>query len=239
MNITVGGVQQVLLHVKIYEVSRTKIRTMGFDFAQVSSGNLNTLFRSGASGLISALTKDSALPGSPPVSGSSTLQFGIVDGGNVFFGVLEALCQSDVAKVLSEPRLVAVSGRPSYFTVGGEFPYAESQGLGTTDTKFKPYGTRVDFVPIVLGQRRDSSGAAPRGERDRQGQCELAGQSRAQGEQGGHRASSCRLGRRWPSPGWCRPAWWPRLAACLGSPTCRTWGPCSAGSTRTRRRSRP
>ena len=32
-NMTVGGVQQILLHVKVMEVSRTKLRKMGFDWA--------------------------------------------------------------------------------------------------------------------------------------------------------------------------------------------------------------
>ena len=34
---TVGGVQKVLLHVKVMEVSRTKLRTLGFDWAQISA----------------------------------------------------------------------------------------------------------------------------------------------------------------------------------------------------------
>ena len=154
MNITVGGVQQVLLHIKVMEVSRSKLRTIGFDFAQISSGNLNTLLRSGVSGLISTLTQQAAFPGTPPVSAGSTFQFGVVDGSNAFFGVLEALCQSDVARILSEPRLVAVSGRPSYFNVGGEIPYTVSQGLGAVEIEWKKFGTRIDFVPIVLGNGR-------------------------------------------------------------------------------------
>ena len=35
-NMTVGGVQQVLLHVKVMEVSRTKLRQLGFDFAKIT-----------------------------------------------------------------------------------------------------------------------------------------------------------------------------------------------------------
>jgi pilus assembly protein CpaC len=154
MNITVGGVQQVLLHIKVMEVSRSKLRTMGFDFAQISSGNINTLLRSGVGGLIAVLTKESAFPGNPPISANSTFQFGVVDGSNAFFGVLEALCQSDVARILSEPKVVAVSGRPSYFNVGGEIPYTVSQGLGAVEIEWKKYGTRIDFVPIVLGNGR-------------------------------------------------------------------------------------
>ncbi|MGI9430268.1 MAG: pilus assembly protein N-terminal domain-containing protein, partial [Bythopirellula sp.] len=37
-NLQVGGVQQVLLKVQLYEISRTKLRRLGVDWAQVSSG---------------------------------------------------------------------------------------------------------------------------------------------------------------------------------------------------------
>ena len=150
MNITVGGVQQIQLHMRVYEVSRSKIRTMGFDFAQISSGNLNTLVRSGISGLLSTINDQGQLP----ISTNSTFQFGIVSGGSVFLGVLEALCQSDVARIVTEPRLTAISGRPSYFNVGGELPYSVSQGLGAVSIEWKNYGTRIDYVPIVLGHGR-------------------------------------------------------------------------------------
>ncbi|MCI0491755.1 MAG: pilus assembly protein N-terminal domain-containing protein, partial [Planctomycetes bacterium] len=35
-NINVGGVQQILLKVKVMEISRTKLRTLGFDWAYIS-----------------------------------------------------------------------------------------------------------------------------------------------------------------------------------------------------------
>ena len=49
-NMTVGGVQQVLLHVKVMEVSRTKLRQLGFDFAKITGSNV---VASGVSGLLS------------------------------------------------------------------------------------------------------------------------------------------------------------------------------------------
>ncbi len=87
-------------------------------------------------------------------SGRSTFQFRIIGGGDSFYGFLEALRQDDLAKILSEPTLVTVSGRPAYFEVGGEIPYEVSQGLGAVSIEWKDYGTRVDFVPIVLGNGR-------------------------------------------------------------------------------------
>lgn len=74
----VGGVQQVLLHLRVMEVSRTKLRAMGFDFAQLSNGNMNSLVRSGVGSLIGVPTDEGKLP----ISTSSTFQFGVVDGNS-------------------------------------------------------------------------------------------------------------------------------------------------------------
>jgi len=80
-----------------------------------------------------------------------TLRFGIASGANQFFGFLEALRQYNMVKVLANPTLVTTSGRPASFKVGGEFPILVPAGLGTISIEYKPFGTRVDFVPIVLG----------------------------------------------------------------------------------------
>lgn len=148
-NITVGGVQQVLLHLKVMEVSRTKLRELGFDWAQLSGNNT---IRSSAAGL---LTKVTPATGSNPISvttaGSETMFLAVLDGANAFFGVLDALRHDSLMKVLSEPTLVTVSGRPAQFQVGGSFPILVPQSLGTVAIEYKDYGTQVDFVPIVLG----------------------------------------------------------------------------------------
>ncbi len=142
-NITVGGVHQVLLHVKVMEVSRTKLRRLGFDWAKITGGNV---VASTISGLITAATT-----GGVTTTGDATFSFGVVDGSAAFFGVLEALRQDNLAKVLAEPTLVTVSGRPAFFNVGGEIPVLVPQSLGSVSIEYKKYGTQLDFVPIVLG----------------------------------------------------------------------------------------
>ena len=143
-NITVGGVQQVLLKVKVMEVSRTKLRQLGFDFAQISGSNY---VASSISGLLQSVATSTGT-----ASGSGgTVSFGIVDGNNSFFGFLDALQQNNVAKILADPSLVAVSGRPAHFNAGGEFPIVVPSGLGQSTIEWKKFGTQVDFVPIVLG----------------------------------------------------------------------------------------
>lgn len=146
-NLEVGGVQQVLLKVKVFEVSRTKLRRLNVDWAHVSSGG--GLISSKPNGLISGITGGATTTITD--TGGATLEFGIVSGNNNFFGFIDALQQNNIAKILAEPNLVSVSGRPAQFLEGGEIPIIVPQGLGTSSIEFKPFGTQVDFLPIVLG----------------------------------------------------------------------------------------
>ncbi len=134
-NIRVGGVHQVLLHVKAMEVSRTKLRSLGIDWSIVTNGGLFDL-----SGQVEI--------------GRENIVFSIL-GDTSFFGVVEALRDDKLAKILAEPTLVTTSGRPAYFHAGGRFPYIMSRdNQGRAEIDWVDYGTRVDFVPIVLGNGR-------------------------------------------------------------------------------------
>jgi pilus assembly protein CpaC len=142
---TVGGVQQVVLHVKVMEVSRTKLRSLGFDWANISS---NGFVVQGASSLIPASPTGLS---SPVPLGSSTLRFAVTNGTENFQGFLEALERNNLAQLLSEPTLTTVSGRPASFLVGGQIPIPVPQSLGVTTIEYRDFGTKIDFVPIVLG----------------------------------------------------------------------------------------
>ena len=146
-NMKVSGVQQGILHVKVYEVSRSKLRTMGFDWAVVSSNG--NLVMSGVSGLLGT----SSTFGPPMTSPDNLFKF-TVAGANAFYGVLNALRQDGLAKIDSEPNIVAISGRPAYMLVGGEIGYQVSSTVAGNTVGWKQYGTRLDFVPIVLGNGR-------------------------------------------------------------------------------------
>src|SRR4051794_40913904 len=149
-NIQVGGVQQVLLKVKVMEISRTKLRQLDTDFAVFGSGG--SFFASAPTGLLQTFDSSAQhVTGASPRGGPAAAQFGIVRNNNSFFGFLDWLQQNHLAKVLAEPNIVAVSGRPAQFQVGGETPIPVPQSLGTTTIEFKQFGTIVDFLPIVLG----------------------------------------------------------------------------------------
>ena len=75
-------------------------------------------------------------------------------GANAFYGVLGALRQDSLAKLCSEPDLVAISGRPAYMISGGSIGYQVSSTVAGNTVGWMGYGTRLDFVPIVLGNGR-------------------------------------------------------------------------------------
>lgn len=167
-NIAVGGVQQVLLRVKIYEVSRTKLRQLGVDIATIGNGGY---FGTSVSGLINNVgstptqsLSDTFATGVKSVvdTAGQTVEFAVTDGADAFVGYLDALQQKNVAKILAEPNIVAVSGRPAQFNEGGEIPIIVPQSLGNVSVEYKPFGTQVDFLPIVLGNGKIRLEVRPR-----------------------------------------------------------------------------
>ena len=67
---------------------------------------------------------------------------------------MDALRQDGLAKILAEPNLVAISGRPAHFRVGGQYYYQLNGGITGPSTSYVDYGTIVDVVPLVLGNGR-------------------------------------------------------------------------------------
>jgi Flp pilus assembly secretin CpaC len=128
------GEPQVLVKVKMVEISRGKLRKLGIDFATPDTGPIEFGY---------------VIP-----TGARPFAFGVVDDGDAVLGVLEALQEDRLARVLAEPMLVTLSGRPAHCHVGGEIPAPVPQEDGTVAVEFREYGTRIDLVPIVLGGGR-------------------------------------------------------------------------------------
>jgi pilus assembly protein CpaC len=148
-NINVGGVQQILLKVKVLEISRTKLRQMDTDFAWLDSNG--SFFSQGVSGILNQTSNSTGGFQSVVDTAGKSIEFGVVGDDGAFFGFLDWVQQNNIGKILSEPNIMAVSGRPAQFNVGGEIPIVVPQSLGTASIEFKPFGTQIDFLPIVLG----------------------------------------------------------------------------------------
>ena len=138
----VGGVQQVMLKVKIMEVQRTKLRKLGIDFISNSA--------SGGS-LANSPAQLFNIDDMGAITHTATTAFGLVSGGDSFFGFIDALKEEKLLKVLSEPSLLAMNGRPATLLSGGEFPVLVPQSLGTVSIEWREFGVRMEAVPVILG----------------------------------------------------------------------------------------
>src|SRR5439155_11813944 len=81
----------------------------------------------------------------------ANLLLNVVTKSFAFNGFLQALRDEGLLKLVTEPRLVTLSGESAALLSGGRQAIPEAQGLGTTDVKFEPFGTTLNFLPIVLG----------------------------------------------------------------------------------------
>lgn len=157
------GVQQVQLDVVIARVRRTKGRDFGFNFIGnarqnifgAQPGNIVPTLPNALIGTPSPFlqpTQFGPIINQPP--GSSALFGGIIGNAAGFIGFLQALEREGVAKVIGQPRLVTKSGTPASFLDGGEQAVPVPAGLGQVGVQFEEFGTRLNFLPLVLGNGR-------------------------------------------------------------------------------------
>lgn len=165
---SVAGVQQVQLQVRVAEVSRTAIRALGInafytdpDFFVASRAGSETggalvpsisIGPAAGTGLgsTSFVFQSAAVPSTPITifAGIPSIDF------EVF---LKALAENRYLRILANPTLVALSGETASFLAGGEFPIpipqsgAGTGGQPTITIRYKEYGVRLLFRPIVLG----------------------------------------------------------------------------------------
>jgi len=153
----VGGTQQVMLKVRFAEVSRNVSKSFGVNLGLGESGTNNV----GVTG--SFVNADSynafgplgnsttPVPDAVPIgSNLSALLTGQIDFGSISgLILLEALESKGLARTLSEPNLVALSGQQARFLAGGEVPFVTRDQDGSK-VEFKPFGVELQFTPRVI-----------------------------------------------------------------------------------------
>jgi len=165
---------QVLLRVRFAEVSRSAMSEAGMSIFTSPIGIHNNIGRVTTEQFPSVNYKElewskTDTPtkkwsdfGSDVASASGKLDFS--DFLNLFLlnekydlGVLiKALKQRGLFQSLSEPNLVAESGKEASFLAGGEFPVPVAQGSGSNmaiSVQYKEFGVRLNFTPTVIGDR--------------------------------------------------------------------------------------
>ncbi|MEM6688107.1 MAG: pilus assembly protein N-terminal domain-containing protein [Planctomycetota bacterium] len=150
--IRVVGVQQVLLHTRIMEVSRTKLRELGIDFTpDIGDGNLTYSAPGGSLRSVIDDQSNALLLGLTESGAGATNLLSVNDG---FLAFIDALHENNLVKLLAEPTIVATHGRPARFNVGGRVPIITQTGVGAVNIQYEEFGTSIDFLPFVVGPGR-------------------------------------------------------------------------------------
>jgi pilus assembly protein CpaC len=148
--VEVGGVHQVMLEVRIAEMSRSLRRRLGINFSG-STGDQFAVSLLGGLANVDQNNLASIIPGSAV---NSLFQF---ETGNwTWTGLMEMLHENGLLKILAEPTLTTLSGQSANFLAGGEFPVPVPQGLGTVAIEYKPFGVGLVFTPTVLSKDKIS-----------------------------------------------------------------------------------
>ena len=123
----VGGVQQVMLEVRVSEMSRTLLRRLGINFNFVNSSGEFVL---SSLGTLTQLPSGGGFPANPLlVSPSVNLAARFFANGIPWTVFFNALKENGLNKILAEPTLIALSGQQANFLAGGEFPIPIGSGF--------------------------------------------------------------------------------------------------------------
>ncbi len=170
----VGGVQQVMVAVRVAEINRSVGKEIGINFAYsnpngssfgatllnklTSMTNLNRNMTSvTAPGILSnTVGNTGSIASSQALSTGINALFGGVTGGIFWAAFFDLLKQQGLGRILAEPNLVATSGQEASFLAGGEFPIPVPSGLGTISIEYKKYGVGLVFTPTVLDNNKVS-----------------------------------------------------------------------------------
>jgi len=157
----VGGVQQVQLCVVVARVSRNELRSMAFTFFDEGQRHFfgSTI---GGPGSATSAAATSVNGSSSTIKQSADLVLGFVNNKQSFFGFLNALRNEGLAKVLSEPRLVTLSGRTASFLDGGEQAIPVPAGLGQIGNPVRGVRHPPELPADRARQRQDPPGGRAR-----------------------------------------------------------------------------
>ena len=167
--LSVSAQQQVMLEVKIAEVSKTLLDKLGVDFGAFKvNGNsrfgygvlnpsvLANIFNPLSLGIPSLVSRFAE----NPALGASRISN---DSGRAF--QIDAEKRDGLVKILAEPSIMAISGQEGSFLAGGTIfiPVAQNNnnGIPTVTLEEKEFGVGVRFTPTVLSGGRINLKVAP------------------------------------------------------------------------------
>jgi pilus assembly protein CpaC len=182
--IEVGAPQQVMLEVKVAEISKALLDQFGIDFSRAAVSGDGSMLRflsgifGGATGLLGQVSGIvnaqvgggviglatngqstsgySGQAGNPAFGDNPTIP--LAPGKSVTTVVANMQKTDGLVKILAEPTVMAISGQTGSFLAGGKIfiPVSQDNGVGgrTITLEEKEFGVSVKFTPTVLGGGR-------------------------------------------------------------------------------------
>ena len=151
--------QQVMLRIRIGEIQRNALKNLGVNMTVFNGGETGFMIGTGT-GQFGDHSGDNPAFGYGQFYGTTTgTSFASIGangkiGATGLAGMIDALEQNGLVKILAEPNLTAISGQEAQFLAGGEFPIPVPQQLGTTTIEYKPFGVALKFTPTVISPSR-------------------------------------------------------------------------------------
>jgi pilus assembly protein CpaC len=155
---TVATRSVVQVDVRVVEFSRSVLKQIGLNILKQNNG---FSFGSFAPSALSSVTygQSPTFTSTAPIASAFNLVFNSATRG--IAADLSLMESNNLARVLAEPTLVALSGQSASFLAGGEIPVPVPQALGTVSIEYKPYGVGLMLTPTVLSPQRIALKVAP------------------------------------------------------------------------------
>lgn len=157
-----GRFQSVIVSVRVCELSLDKARNAnikvdGFDLKRLHEGGFAEALSAGLfdepghNGDVNRASCD-----------SESCSTGVLEDDKTLNKVIDELVKAGALKIVAEPTLAFVTGRPASLHVGGKFPIPVPQPGGDTTVEYRTYGTELDVTASLLGAGRINLELRPR-----------------------------------------------------------------------------
>jgi len=147
--------QEVAVKVRIASMSRSVTQQLGINWQTIGNGISIGKFLFNFSTVGNLISAATGTTGAAPGSYTTTFP------GNNLDAILSALDTDNLAHILAEPTLTALSGQTASFIDGGQFPVPVPGQNGTVTVEYKSYGVQLKFKPVVLNDGNIALSVAP------------------------------------------------------------------------------
>lgn len=168
-SILVEGEEQVLIKVRVIELSRNIVKQLGINvdleniinrvisedtFVNLATANGFSIAGQLLGGLTATggVIRDGTVPVTPAGSGQTPAD----PTNQTVAATVRAFERAGLARTLAEPNLTAISGESAKFLAGGEFPVPVAADNGQIAIAFREFGIGLAVTPLVLSGGRIS-----------------------------------------------------------------------------------